>query len=508
MWSRGARWRHATAVLLALGLLATSCSGDDDAGPDVDPSPTTQSDPASSDDESAGDDSVAILADQGSDAATAALLDLLPSEVDGVVAADLAAVRSGVAADDFDELLAGRGTAPIVAEMIGAIGAAAEEVDLSTATATVLAYETDGERLLLAALTTSSTDEVMLGVSAGSSADGRSLYDAGAGRVGTLLADGTLIVGSPASVEQVLAAIVDGPGPSGPLGTYVDSVVDGGSLEFVLGLPGLVDAALPSDTVRGSAALSGAFDIVDGEISGRLALHSTGAEAYAARYNALNRHAAQAEGATEAPAELVGADQVVLPLPTFAVAATADDLIEVRNLAKKFFIGMEASDYAEQVPAGGAPWFDLVGTSEADGTEPPAPASVFFRWRFKDEAALAAFEENELPDGYRIAPTRFFETDAPEGEYFFLLNLYNAGGGSIVGGARAEWDVYVYSPDGGPDPNPSERPRFFVVDALAEQVSFDPVNLVTPAEPLSHAIVDGVVTSSVAKFDGEAAQPV
>ena len=243
MWSRNARWRHTPAVLLALGLLAASCSGDD-AGPDTDPSPTTQSDLASPDGESAGDDSVVILADQGSQAATTALLDLLPSEVDGVVAADLAAVRSGVAAGDFDDLLAGRGSAPIVAEMIGAIGAAGGLVDLSVAATTVLAYEADGEPLLLAALTTSSADEAMLGASAGSSTDGRSLYDAGAGRVGTLLADGTLIVGSPASVEQVLAAASDGPGPSGPLGVYIDSVIDGGSLEFVLGLPGLVDASL------------------------------------------------------------------------------------------------------------------------------------------------------------------------------------------------------------------------------------------------------------------------
>ena len=505
MGRSSARWPCVLAVILALGGAAVSCSGDDDAEPEA----SVENDPAPPGTEAAVG-TVPLLAEQETGLATKALIDLLPSEIDGVVAADLASLRSAITADEFSDLLGGRGSAPIMAEMLGAIGEAGALVDLSFAVTAVLGYEERdaGSRMLLAALTTSATEAVLQGAAAGSTADGRPLFEAGAGQVATLLADGTLIVASAAAIDDVLAAVADGPAPTGPLGVYVEALELGRPLEFVLGLPGLVDSSLSPATVRGSAALSGAFEVADGNISGRLALHSDGAEAYASTYNALNRHATQADGITELPAEFIAPNRVVLSLPTFAVGATDDQLVEIRNLAKKFFIGMEASAYAEQVPAGGAPWFDLVGTSEADGAVPPTPASVFFRWRFKDEATRAAFEENELPDGYRIAPTRFFETDAAEGEYFFLLNLYNAGGGSIVGGARAEWDVYVYSPSGGPDPNPGERPRFYVVDALAEQVSFDSVNLVTPAEPLSHAIVDGVVTSTVAEFDGEAAQPV
>lgn len=451
-----------------------------------------------------------LLAEQGKGAVTDVLLDRLPATTGGVIVADLGALRSNLTEDQFDHLLTGRGSAPVVAEMVAAIGSIGARVDLSSATIAVLAYDADdgGDRVLLAALTTNAPEAAVSGNASGTAADGTPLFDAGDGRVATVMADGTLVVGSVGSVDAVLASTNEGPVGIGPLETYVEAVIGDGALEFVLGLPGLVDPTLAPHTLGGSRALSGRFDVDNGQIKGVLALHSEGAEQYASTYNALNRHAVGADGATETPAEFVAPDQVVVALPTFAVDAPRNELVEIRHRAKKFFVGMEASAYADQVPSSADPWFDLVGTSEADGADPPTPASVFFRWRFADDAAIRAFQDNELPEGYRLAPTRFFDTDAPEGEYFFLLNLYNAGGGSIVGGARAEWDVYVFSPDGGPDPNPGERPRFFVVDALAEQVSFDPVNLVTPAEPLSHAIIDGQVTSTVATFDGDATQPV
>jgi len=503
--SSGSRWLRVVGVAACLGVLAVSCSEGGGA------------EPASS----VADDSTAelgvstgapdpLLAEQSKAVVIDVFLDRLPTTTGGVIVADLEALRSGFTEDQLDHLLAGRGSAPVVAEMIAAIGSISAHVDLSSATTAVLAYDADdgGDRVLLAALTTTAPEAVVNGDASGTAADGTPLFDAGNGRVATVMADGTLIVGSLVSVDAVLTSTNEERAGIGPLQTSVETAIGDGALEFVLGVPGLVDPTLVPHSLGGSSALSGRFDVDDGQIEGRLVLHSEEAEQYAATYNGLNRHAVGADGATETPAEFVAPDQVVVALPTFAVDATPDELIEIRHRAKKFFIGMEASAYAGRVPSSAAPWFDLVGTSEADGTDPPTPASVFFRWRFKDDAAIRAFEDNELPEGYRLAPTRFFDTDAPEGEYFFLLNLYNAGGGSIVGGARAEWDVYVYSPEGGPDPNPGERPRFFVVDALAEQVSFDPVNLVTPAEPLSHAIIDGQVTSTVATFDGEATRSV
>ncbi len=80
------------------------------------------------------------------------------------------------------------------------------------------------------------------------------------------------------------------------------------------------------------------------------------------------------------------------------------------------------------------------------------PVRSLFRWEFKDQAAIDAFEENELPAGFTLAPTQFLESDAPG--YFLALNLYNSAG-SIVNGARAEWDIFVRPPDG------DTRPRYY-----------------------------------------------
>ena len=265
MWSRGVRRRRTAAVLLAVGLTAASCSGDDDAEPGADPAPATENDQSSSGREP-GADAVSILADEGSGAATAALLDLLPADVGGVVVADLVELRTAVGAGDVDDLLAGEGSAPIVAEMLGAIGDSGSLVDLSVATMAVLAYGAEGDPVLLAALTTNSADEVLRGAPTGSAADGSPRFDAGKGRVAAVLADGTLAVGNADAVDGVLAAAAEGPAPAGPLGAYVESVIDGGTLEFVLGLPGLIDGSSPTDTLRGSAALSGTFQIDNSSI--------------------------------------------------------------------------------------------------------------------------------------------------------------------------------------------------------------------------------------------------
>ena len=139
----------------------------------------------------------------------------------------------------------------------------------------------------------------------------------------------------------------------------------------------------------------------------------------------------------------------MLTLPPSPIDPTPDQIVASRNTFKKLFVGMEAHDYAEDVfDPGNAAWVDLIVKSEQDEDTPPSPGSVFIRWEFRDQAAIEAFEANELPAGFSLARTQFFETDDPEGEYFLALNLYNSGGGSIVNGARAEWDVFVESAGG------------------------------------------------------------
>ena len=195
-----------------------------------------------------------------------------------------------------------------------------------------------------------------------------------------------------------------------------------------------------------------------------------------------------------------GLERVVVPLPAIPVDASVEESIPVRNIAKKLFVGMEAHDYAEDVSSTGNPaWIDLIIKSEADGDEPPSPGAVFFRWEFKDEAAMAAFVANELPPGFELAPTQFLESDAPKGEYFLALMLYNAGGGSIVDGARAEWDVFVRPPKGA-DPDSPDRPRYMIIQALSAKVSGDPATLLTDASPVSYELRGDQVVSSVGQL--------
>jgi hypothetical protein len=250
--------------------------------------------------------------------------------------------------------------------------------------------------------------------------------------------------------------------------------------------------------------MSGAFEITADTIAGELVFHTANAAEFVDAYNALDRHASQADPPLAQPLTL-GAPQVgdlgrvLVPLPTTQLRPSADELFASRNTFKKLFVGMEAYDYAEDVDnPGNAAWFDFLVKSELDDT-PPSAGSVYIRWEFRDQAAVEAFEANELPEGFRLAPTRFLESDPEEGGYFLALNLYNGGGGMIVGGARAEWDVFVHPPVGA-DPNAGVRPRFMVVDVAAEEVSANSGDLLTPAEPVSHQLADDVVTSTVRRL--------
>ena len=304
--------------------------------------------------------------------------------------------------------------------------------------------------------------------------------------------------------------VADGanPGNASAIVPFLGALVDEADLSFAYGLPALFDDDVtPDRTLRGAALVSGALDVVDGAIGGEMAYHTSNAAEFVQAYNALNQASTQGDVPLEQPLTLAdpvaeGLGQVVLTIPPSPLDASHDDVVASRNVFKKLLVGMEAHDYAEGVAdRSTAAWLDLIVKSEQDDDTPPSPGSVFIRWEFRDQAAIEAFEENELPAGFTLAPTRFLESDDPEGEYFLALNLYNSGGGSIVSGARAEWDVFVHPPEGA-DPDAGERPRFMIVDALAEAVSADPVNLVTPAEPLSHALVDDVVVSSVRRFEG------
>jgi hypothetical protein len=119
------------------------------------------------------------------------------------------------------------------------------------------------------------------------------------------------------------------------------------------------------------------------------------------------------------------------------------------------------------------------------------PNSIFINFEFRDSATRAAFSAEHLPAGFTLAPIRILDTDVPR--YFLVLNIYQSSGG-LVEGARAEWSVFVN------DPNTGE-PRFLVVQAAAETISADSVNLLTPPEPVSHTLEPDAISSYVGVVD-------
>lgn len=447
---------------------------------------------------------------------------LLPADVRGVMAIDVAALTSDGSDDALDALLAGDAAAPALGDLLDAFDGLTGAVDVpGQVTSALVAQTTDAAdgSFLLAQVSGKTVDEVADGGEltpdgeVGPASRAQSADDAGNRLV--LLPDGVLVVGTEAAVASVVA-VADGKetDDESPIVPFLGALDAKADLTFAYGLPALFDDEIaPDRTLAGAAVMSGAFDVAEGDIEGSWAFHTSNASEFVDDYNALNRNATGGEDPTEEPLRLADPvaddlEQVVVTLPTVPLGASPDDLVATRNIAKKLFVGMEAHDYAEGLGEDGNPaLLDLVVKSAEDGDTPPSPGSVFIRWAFRDQAAIEAFEAEVLPDGFTLAPTRFLETDDPDGEYFLTLNLYNSGGGSIVNGARAEWDVFVNPPPGA-DPDGGTRPRFMIVDALAQAASADPLNLVTPPEPLSHAFDGDEVVSTVARSEDGKEVPV
>jgi hypothetical protein len=440
---------------------------------------------ATPDDEPTADPaSPSTIVDLGHSEAVAALIASVSADVDGLAAVDLSVLGDAAADDDLASFFAGAGD-PMLVEIFGDIGSLSAAIGgLDTVTSVVLARSAThpGRPVLLAAVDAEA--------GAAEPADGVAVVD---------LPGGAVAVGDPEAVEALLGSDADASDLA-----LLDLLDTTRPLTFAQTMP----STTPGDrTLRRAEAVSGWFAVADGATSGELVFHADNAAEFVEAYNSLDRNAIEATPPLASPIRfdeplVDGLGRVVVEVPATPLLPTRSDLAGFRNTAKKLFAGMDAHDYAEDVfDPGNAAWFDFLVKSELDD-DPPSPGSVYIRWEFRDEAAIEEFERNELPAGFRLAPTRFLESDDPDGEYFFALNLYNGGGGMIVGGARAEFDVFVHGPDGA-DPNAGVRPRFMVVEAVAEEVSADAGNLLTPAEPVSHRLVDDMVISDVRRIIGD-----
>ncbi len=435
------------------------------------------------------------------------LLGLLPGDARGALAVDFNDLLSGSSAAEVADLLNDDGSDAALNEPFSAIKKLAENVALAGVMDTALLVQTtdasDG-LLLLAKMSCDTIGEVVEGPSLTPDRTcgrgGNPMYLDLNGNSIALLTGGVLIVGKRTAVESVLD-VADGVSAAydHDIVPFLSVLKSGSPLSFVYGLPAMYRSAItPDRSLRGADLVSGSVDFSGADISGSVSFHTSNASSFVNAYNMLDSSSGEPPLVVNAP---IGNDlgQVVVTIPSTPINKSADHLITSRNTLKKLILGMQAHDYAEDVAdPGNPPWLDLVVKSEEDGEG--SPGSVFIRWEFKDEDAIAVFEANELPAGFTLAPCQFLESDEPG--YFLALNLYDSGGGSIVEGARAEWDVFVQPPNG------DLRPRFMVIDALAEAVSADAVNGLTPAEPLSHEFVGNRVVSRVAKVEDGVEIPV
>lgn len=414
------------------------------------------------------------------------LLDALPETTRSVLAVDVEALLSGEAADAVGALLAGRVADPALGAPFQMLARYTLGVDLAAnVEEVVLAQTTRAEDgfVLVAKITVRTLDDLFApgDLVEATPYEGHAVYERqGSDLHLSLLPDGRLVVGREAALHAVIDT-ADGNTRginASAIGPYLSALDGDDPAAFVVGLPVLYgeieDPGSGQATLRRAEAITGSAAFGRESFEGQLRIHTDNARAYVDRFNAL---------VAETPTTplTVGDDgAVVVEIPRTPLDQTREEVVQSRALVKQLVHSMDAVDYTESVIHGGnVPWmnFDVGGD----------PNSIFINFEF-DDSQLEAFEQNELPEGFRLAPLRILESDEPS--YFLVLNIYNSSGG-LVAGARAEWSVFVQDPEDG-------HPRFLVVEAAAENVTADSVNLLTPPEPVSHAFEDGDIASHVA----------
>ncbi len=256
---------------------------------------------------------------------------------------------------------------------------------------------------------------------------------------------------------------------------YLEALDTTRPTSFVYGLPGLyreiVTPGSGSSSLRRADVAMAAFSQDSGRLSGTLQVVSNNAGAFTARLMGLLPGAKRGN---------ITANEATLTIDLDGLSPGAD----IQSLLKTLFIDMDAVDYSEAIGDGGnAPWLNFdVGEN---------PNSIFINFEFSSPVQRARFASENLPEGFTLAPIRIVDDEQPR--YYLVLNIYQSSGG-LVEGARAEWSVFVNDPA-------SAIPRFLVIQAAAENISADSVNLVTPPEPVSHDQQPDAISSYVGAVD-------
>ncbi|MEH6589032.1 MAG: hypothetical protein V7746_02185 [Halioglobus sp.] len=289
------------------------------------------------------------------------------------------------------------------------------------------------------------------------------------------LDDGTLAIGLRPLLEQIVWVHQSGNAEihSSAIAGHLDTLATDKAYSFVSALPALYKPVIPpgsgDSSLSGATVIKAAFDAnSDGSISGSLMYVSDSASTFAANLATVFVNDDIAQEVTSEGNEV--------HIDLSAIRSRS----ELLSLLKTLHFDMNAVDYSGSVQHGdNVPWLNFnVGVS---------PNSIFINFEFTDQEQVAVFEENELPTGFELAPIQILDSDEPR--YFLVLNIYQSSGG-LVNGARAEWSVFVKDPVTG-------HPRFLVIQAAAETIAADSVNLFTLPEPVAHELEPDAIRSYV-----------
>lgn len=416
-----------------------------------------------------------------------ALLALLPAKTRGVLAVDFSSLFQQDAAPSVARMLNGEPLEPSVARLFRMIAANSLQLDIEqTLTSTVLAQTTqpkDGE-ILLSRIKFDTLQDIpdIAPLQESSSYKNYKIYLAGAsGRSVALLPGRVLVVAE----EEILHSIIDLQGEtpaensSSALAPYLADLHSGHPLTIVYGLPALYREMDAGFTLKSANAFSVWLDLAADSFSGEARFYTEKAEKFAKTYNQSTQKWKQPP--LEAiPAENEKTSAVRIPIERSSLEKNPDETIVSRHAVKMLFDLMEAKDNISKIASRETlPWKNF--TVSAD------PPSLFINWEIP-ESRVQAFSEAVLPKGFEMMKLKILETDTPA--YYLSLNIYKALG--LVSGVRFEWSVFVKDPL-------YNKPRFMVIEAMAEGVTMDPVNLLTSGEPVTYDYQEGHLVSTALK---------
>ena len=420
---------------------------------------------------------------------------ILPSNVRGAMAIDLESLLESDAAAQIADLLSGKGSEAALGLPLQAIKKYALGMNLEEAMQTaVLATTTDPQKgfALVAKLSISSLDELR-GLTPLEQATEYNTFelhnDPASGLSVTMLPGGLFIAGNIEILKDIIDTYrgeKDGASASA-VGPYLRDLASDHPLAIVYGLPGLYKDVEPSLTLNGALATSVWLELSEGMISGEATFFMPNAKKFSNTYNQKTK-ASETQQLTTRPAGEQTGEGLVVPIEAFELDKSADEVIASRQELKKLFYVMEANHNTSQFASGKSlPWKSFFVDQ--------SPPSIFINWEIP-ESQVEAFGAAVLPEGFEMMPLRILETDSPA--YYLVLNTYTTRG--LVSGVRYEWSIFVKDPVTG-------VPRFMVIEALAEGVSMDPVNLLTEPDPVSHVLENGQLESVANKKDGEHEKP-